>query len=310
MKLTKLEVQQFTQGRTGNKVSDVTAVSGGEWSQAFFYQDGDTQKIIRFSNTDEDFKRDQFAYGFNSPKLPIPRIEEIGKAFDGYFAISQRVEGEMIDRLESGEVKKIVPCLLDLFNSLRTVDTSKTTGFGGWDTAGNGTRDSWEDFLVNVATDSPFSRIKGWKKKMANNAASEIFDQAHKEMLNLVNFCPEDRHVVHNDLLHFNLLIKDNKISAMIDWGCALYGDYLYDLAMFTTWQFYYPAMADIDFKGKAKKYFEKMGANVSHFDERLRCYQFHLFLDAMAYNSFKENWKNVEMVANQLTKILANHEN
>ena len=305
MKLTKLEIQKFLQDHTDKAINKVVPVGNGEWSQAFFYKENGVDKVIRFSAVDDDFKRDQFAYSFNSSKLPIPEIEEIGKAFDGYFAISKRADGVMIDHLESEEMKKIVPNLLDLLDSLRTIDTSNTTGFGGWDTKGNGTRSSWKDFLVNVAVDSPFSRIKGWKEKLVDNGAFEMFDKAHKEMLKLVNICPEDRHVVHNDLLHFNLLVRENKVVAVIDWGCGLYGDYLYDLAMFITWQFYYPAMADIDFRGEAQKYCEKKGTDVSHFDERLKCYQLHLFLDAMAYNSFKENWKDVEMVVKRLSEIL-----
>lgn len=309
MKLTKVEVVKFLKDHTPKNVDEVTPVGNGEWSQAFFYKEDGVDKVIRFSAIDDDFKRDKFADCFNSPSLPIPEIEEIGKAFDGFFAISKKVDGVMIDHLSIEEMKKVIPDLLNLLDSLRTADTSKTTGFGGWDTAGNGTKSSWKDFVTNVATDSPFSRIKGWKEKLVNKDASKIFDLAHEELLKLLNFCPEDRHLVHNDLLHFNLLVKDNKVTGIIDWGCALYGDYLYDLAMFTTWQFYYPAMAGIDFKGGARKYFEKRGADMSHFDERLKCYQLHLFLDSMAYNSYKENWKNMEMVANQLTKILNNNE-
>lgn len=305
MKLTTVEVQKFLISHTHQGMEEVTLIGNGEWSQAFFYKDNGYDKVIRFSAIDDDFKRDQFASSFNSPGLPIPEIEEVGKAFDGFYTISKRVDGVMIDQLSTEEMKKIVPGLLDLLNSLRTVDTSKTTGFGGWDTSGNGTRSSWKDFVTNVASDSPFSRIRGWREKLAINDASKVFDQAHKELLDLVKFCPEDRHVVHNDLLHFNLLVKDNQVTGVIDWGCALYGDFLYDLAMFTTWQFYYPAMAGIDFMGEAKKYFEEKGADVSRFEERLKCYQLHLFLDSMAYNSYKENWKDVEMIIDRLQKVV-----
>ena len=299
MKLTKIDVLKFLKDHTQKNVDEVIPVGNGEWSQAFFYKEAGTDKVVRFSAIDDDFKRDKFAQCFNSPNLPIPEIEEIGKAFDGFFAISKKVDGVMIDHLNKEEMKRIIPSLLDLLNSLRTIDTSKTTGFGGWDTVGNGTRSSWRDFLISKVS----------RERIVNTEALKIFDLAYEELLKLLNFCPEDRHVVHNDLLHFNLLVEGNKVAGIIDWGCALYGDYLYDLAMFTTWQFYYPAMSGIDFKGEARRYFEERGADLSHFDERLKCYQLHLFLDSMAYNSYKENWKNVEMVANQLTKILENNE-
>jgi hygromycin-B 4-O-kinase len=295
MKLIIDEVLKFLEDHTQKSVDAVTPVGNGEWSQAFYYQETGVDKVIRFNAIDDDFKRDKFASCFNSRNLPIPEIEEIGTAFDGYFAISKKVDGVMIDHLGAEEIKKIVPGFLDLLDSMRMIDTSKTTGFGGWNTEGNGTRNSWRDFLTNKVT----------RERIVNNDSLKTFDLAYEELLKLISFCPEDRHVVHNDLLHFNLLVKDNKVTGVIDWGCALYGDYLYDLAMYITWQFYYPAMAGIDFKEEARKYFEKRGADISHFDERLKCYQLHLFLDSMAYNSYKENWKNVEMVSNRLVEIM-----
>lgn len=309
MKLTKAEVLNFLKDHTQKSVDDVTPVGNGEWSQAFFYKEEDVDKIVRFSAIDDDFKRDQFAASYYSPNLPIPAIEEIGKAFGGFFAISKKVDGVTIDSLSASKMKKIVPGLLNLLDSLRLINTSKTTGFGGWDTTGNGTRSGWRDYLTNLSSESSFSRIKGWRDKLVNGNALKIYNRANEEMQKLVNVCPEERYVVHNDLLHFNLLVSDNKITGLIDWGCALYGDYLYDLAMFTTWQFYYPAMTGIDFRSEAKKYFKQKGANITRFNERLKCYQIHLLLDSMAYNSYKENWKNLEMVINQLTKIIDNNE-
>src|SRR3989339_835730 len=302
MKLTKLEVQQFIQGRTDNEVSDITAVSGGEWSQAFFYQDGDIQKIIRFSNIDEDFKRDQFAYSFNSPQLPIPQVEEIGRAFDGYFVISERVEGEMIDNLDPVEMQKIVSKLMDLFGAMRLADISKSKGFGGLDRNSNGTDNSWKHFLLTCADDLPNGRTHGWKKKLADRKIeNDIFNQSYQLLSSLVDICPENRHLIHSDLLHFNLLVKESRIVAVIDWGCAKYGDFLYDLAWFVFWQFYYPSMNGIDFTKEAKKYFESVGVALPNFEKRLKCYQLNIGLDSMAYCSFKENWKNVKMVSDRL---------
>ena len=164
--------------------------------------------------------------------------------------------------------------------------------------------------MVNIATDTPYSRISGWREKLATNKNYlEVFSRGNEELVEMVNFCPEDRYVVHNDLLHFNLIVRDNKVVALIDWGCALYGDFLYDLAMFTTWQFYYPSLTGIDFTGEAKKYFGEKGVDVEHFDERMRCYQLHLLLDSLAYNAFKENWKNAEMVVKRLNEVINNHD-
>ena len=218
-------------------------------------------------------------------------------------------QGQMIDNLNSTEIRATLPALLDLLNSLRNLDTSQTVGFGGWSPEGRGVKSSWREFLVDIHADSPHSRLSGWQKKLASRpSAHKIFIQARDELLNFVNFCPESRNVIHNDLLHFNLLVKDNKISAVIDWGCAKYGDFLYDLAMFTTWQFYYPAMKGIDFKNEARNFFAQKNANLAHFEERLKCYQIHLLLDSLVYCSFKENWPDVNMIAKRLSSVINNY--
>ena len=39
-----------------------------------------------------------------------------------------------------------------------------------------------------------------------------------------------ERHIIHGDLLNRNVLIADSQITAVIDGGNALYGDWLYAL--------------------------------------------------------------------------------
>ena len=54
----------------------------------------------------------------------------------------------------------------------------------------------------------------------------------------------QERHLIHSDLLNYNVLVADGRISAVIDWGCAMYGDFLYDLAWFEFWAPWYAGLA------------------------------------------------------------------
>ncbi|HEX2324018.1 MAG TPA: phosphotransferase [Chloroflexota bacterium] len=47
----------------------------------------------------------------------------------------------------------------------------------------------------------------------------------------LVEACTEGRHLIHSDLLHYNVLVSEEQISAVLDWGCGMFGDFLYDVA-------------------------------------------------------------------------------
>ncbi len=156
--------------------------------------------------------------------------------------------------------------------------------------------------------ESPESRLRGWKEKLASNKqVNELYWRGRQRLLDLIPLCPEERHLVHNDLLHFNLIMRDHQVMAVIDWGCGLWGDFLYDLAMFQTWQFYYPAMAGINFAEEARRSFAGKNVPLRNFEERLQCYQIHLLLDSLTYNAWKEDPTNLDITARRLAETLAN---
>lgn len=305
MKFTEKDAQNFLQAQLKSEVSHIVTVNGGDWSQAFSFELDGQGKVIRFSQTDEDFRKDQFAHQFCSPQLPIPKIEEIGTAFGGYYAISPKIIGKMIESLSPVEMQQFLPQIFDLFDALRSVDISKTIGFGGWSIQGKGTRDSWQEFLSGVNKFDPASRVD-WRANLTSRPDTySVFQSVYQEMIKLLEFCPEERHLVHNDLLHFNVLVDQNKVAGVIDWGCSLYGDYLYDLAMFDLWQFYYPSMWGINFKVAAKKFFEQKGIALPHYDQRLKCYQCHLTLDAIKYCVYKDNEKDLSLITGRIKEII-----
>jgi fructosamine-3-kinase len=305
MALAKENVQSFLSSITQPDATNIVPVSGGDWSQAFFFEREGDHKIIRFSQTNEDFLKDQFAHGFTSPGLPIPEIEEIGTAFGGYYAISPKIEGTMIDHLNPEAMRSFTPNLLKLFNALRTADLAGTSGYGGWDHAGQGQYQSWSDFLLSINRDDSSSRI-AWRPALEKRPDTKaLFDRVYQVMHDLLPKLPNTRHLIHNDLLHFNLLLNDGNVAGVIDWGCSLYGDYLYDLAMFDLWQFYYPSMQGIDFKGEAKSFFADQGADITNFEARLKCYQCHLTLDSIKYTSYKDNDHDLNLISGRISQLI-----
>ena len=45
-----------------------------------------------------------------------------------------------------------------------------------------------------------------------------------------------ERTLIHNDLLNRNALASGGQVTAVFDWGCSIYGDFLCDLAAFVFW--------------------------------------------------------------------------
>lgn len=67
-------------------------------------------------------------------------------------------------------------------------------------------------------------RVSDWREPMAaSETGIETFDAALAQLHRLLPAIPETRYLVHSDLLNFNVLVADNRISAVLDWGCALW---------------------------------------------------------------------------------------
>ena len=124
------------------------------------------------------------------------------------------------------------------------------------------------------------------------------FEEALGHLRTLLDHCPEERHLIHGDLLNYNVLVADGRISAVIDWGCAMYGDFLYDPAWFAFWSPWYPEWQGIDFRREAARHYAAIDLEVVAFEERLRCCQIHIGLAAQAYNAFTGRWEELERTA------------
>ncbi|MCJ7626316.1 MAG: aminoglycoside phosphotransferase family protein [Anaerolineaceae bacterium] len=305
LKLSMQNIQELISTTAGSEPGNLSPIDQGEWSSAYSYRLGEDEFIIRFSHLDEDFHKDKFACRYASSKLPIPKIIQIGEAFGGYYAISEKAAGVAIDFLDSSRMNQVVPAVIGLMDALRMADISATRGFGGWDITGNAPHASWKEALLDIANDHTDGRIHGWKEKLAASSVGiDRFNDLFAQFAPLLGKCPEDRHLIHADLLHYNLLIADSKISAVIDWGCSKYGDFLYELAWFTFWSPWFPSMGGIDFRKLARRHYTEIGLDVPHFDERMKAYELHIGLDSIVYCAFIENWEQAEKVTVQMQKI------
>jgi hygromycin-B 4-O-kinase len=288
--LTTSLAAAFLARLVGPDVSTVIPLAHGEWSRAYAFSHDARDYIIRFSALDEDFRKDRLAMRFASPALPIPAIVEIGETNDGYYAISERVPGGFLDDLDETGMCAMLPSLFAALDAMREADLAGTTGYGIWGAGGHAPHPTWRTALLDIAHDRPGDRIHGWRERLdASPLGSDPFAEAYDRLRALSEHGPEERHLIHSDLLNFNVLVEDGRISGVIDWGCAMYGDFLYDLAWFAFWAPWYPAWRGIDFAAAARQHYADTGLTVPNFAQRLACCQIHIGLAGMAYQAFTE---------------------
>lgn len=300
------EVTSFLRARFGDNIADVHALRDGAWSRAFSFRLDGQARVARFSASDGDFRKDQIAARYASPDLPIPRILDISETPDGFCAVSEQAFGDSLDDLDGERVRRVLPSLFAALDATRAVDISAGTGYGGWDASGSAPHTTWAAALLATADPATATKIPGWRAALDQSpTGSAAFVETYARLEQLAEVVPNTRYLVHSDLLNHNVLVAGDHISAVLDWGNAMTGDFLYDIALIDFWAPWYPAWDGISIQQEAARHYAAIGLNVPRYAERIRCYQVHIGLDHLAYNAFMGRWDELDRVARHTLAVV-----
>ena len=90
----------------------------------------------------------------------------------------------------------------------------------------------------------------------------------------------------------------------MLDWGCGMFGDFLYDVAWLVFYRRWDPAWSGIDFASAAAHPYAERGLDVPDLEARLRCYGVHIGLAGLTWNAYKENRAELERTAQRTLSL------
>lgn len=297
-------VATFLEAREGRPVDRLTPLRQGGWSSAWAYDIAGRREVIRFSHIADDFERDRLASGWSSPRIPVPRFLHLGDAFGGKYAITEWANGVALDSLDAAGMRAVMPSLFATLDAIREIEPCGMS-VGGWDTHGNGSHDSWAAALRSVANDDAGGRLGDWRAQLARSPIGiERFDAVMAILDVLADRLPHIRHVIHNDLINANVLVDGDRITAVLDWGCGMTGDFLYDLACFALYRPWHTRWAEVDVAGAFRRHAASIGLDLPDFDLRLMCYQIHLGLGDIRYNAFLGNWENAEWTLSRVEAV------
>lgn len=283
----------------------ISVTRPGEWSAAYAVRTADADVVVRFSAYDEDFEKDAYAARYRSAALPIPPIVEWGPALGGFYAVAERVSGEHLDGLDEARTQRVLPSLFSALDAMRAIDLSAASGCGLWRADGRTAYPTWRATLLGIATEPATRGAPGWREVLEPSSTGVgPFEEGYARLRELVEHCPEERHLVHDDLINFNVLVDGDQISGVLDWGSSMYGDFLYDLAKLVFYQAWFPAWRSIDFAAEARAHYDAIGLAVPHFAERLRCYCTRIGLADMAYSAFRKRWDEVARKAERTLEL------
>ena len=298
--------REFLIERFGIAATDVEYVGEGAWSRCFGFTHNGAEMVVKFGRHTEDFERDRLAARFASANLPIPQVVEIDEALGAWYSISTRAHGTPLEQLDVTGWTDTLPSVLALLDSLRKADLTGTTGYGAWDREGNAPHATWEEYLADVIHDRPGSRTVGWKRRLVDSPlGDESFMRGYERMLDLAAAFPGPRSLVHNDLLNRNALAAGGRVTAVFDWGCSIYGDFVYELATIVFWSPWYAPIEQSDVMSRAIDHYGDMGLEVANFDERFRCCALHIGLVHLAYNAFLGDLETLRLTDRRMGAFL-----
>jgi hygromycin-B 4-O-kinase len=300
------QAQAFLAGYLDAEPSEVALIGEGAWSRCFGFRRANEELAIRFGNYVDDFRKDQLAAAYATPDLPIPEVLDVGQAFDGYYAISRRAHGVPLESLSSTQWLAIVPSVVSALEAMRTTDLSSTSGFGGWGAEGQASCASWSDHLLAVGEDTPERRTHGWRKRLSTSPAGDAAFIWGFDLLKRVASDAIPRCLVHCDLINRNVLVGDEWISAVFDWGCSLYGDHLYDLAWFEFWAPWHPKLNIHRLRSELERRWLDVGYAPADKAARLMTCYLHIGLDHLAYNAYLGDWSTLAATAERMRTLVA----
>ena len=304
MPVTDAEACQFVGQRYGRRAANVRLLGAGEWSRAYAFVLDGRESVIRFGDYAEDFLKDRVMAAHSHAALPIPAVVEIGAAGDGYFAVSERAHGELLDGLDGAELRAVLPGLLAALDALRDIGVSGTKGYGIWAPDGTGPAASWAETLLAISQET--ARVPGWRAALAaSRLGTGLFERAYARLRELSEGLPDERHIVHGDLLNHNVLVQGSQVTAVIDWGNAMYGDWLYDAAWLVFWWPWFPRWRDIDINAALQRHWDQQGGPPPGLHHRLQAYLVHIGLDAMAYNAYRGRWDDLARISGQVARLI-----
>lgn len=303
---TDAEIREIVRVYLGHAPTIIETLRSGAWSHAYGLDTRHGQFVLRFSKTDEDFRRDAFATRFAGPNLPIPAVVAIDAWRSGWWCLSERVDGGYLDALTADEMRTTLPSLAAMLIAIRDVDASDSHGYGSWDRDGNGSFGSFAEQLLSVKVDDPSRRDTGWRMHLHNHPQeAAIFDRGIELLDSQVQYLAETRALIHMDTLNFNVNVKANRISGIYDWGCAMWGDPVYDLAWFAFWEPWYPQWAELNL---AQTLIEDVGILGPYPDERLAACLLHIGLDHIHYNAFTGNHRELVNTAIATDRLIGRY--
>ena len=254
--------------RYWKNVSGFHQLTEGLASQAFGFEAGASEYVVRVNESISTFQKDAFVgQRFAGLLLPVPEVLIVDRFDAGpAYCISRRAPGVRLYDLDAAGMARIVDPVIQVMDAIAAADLTGTIGFGRFDANGVALDKTWKEFLLAIGDVRRFD----WQRA-GGDADLSVVREACRRVQNLAECCPEERCLIHGDFGSYNVLAKDDSITAVLDWDLALFGDPLYEVANLFFWRESHLRVLI--------EHAEARWSGLSQWRERMLCYQLRIGL-------------------------------
>jgi hygromycin-B 4-O-kinase len=302
--LAEATIQDFLEEQFNQPVADLALVDSGQIAQTRAFRVDGEAYIVRFATAAMyvHYEKEDYLYRrIASPLIPIPEIVRFGWLRDTPYAISRQLPGTRLDRLPRAEYEHLLPALVETIAAIHAVDTSDTAGAWVFDGQGTGIAKTWRGALRYIYAEEPEWDFFGTWHTLFRDSFLErdVFERVYREMTALLDACPEERALVHTCPGLANVLAEQGRITAVLDWIDAKYGDFVFDIASLDFW-------SPLDqLPERFARYYAEHGISVPAYAERLQCYRLYQGLDALRFFAKTRNLDAYRWARQRLRDLL-----
>ncbi len=275
-------------------------------AQTYSFSAAGKEYILRVctDNFEATYQKEAFIHQhFSSPEIPIPAVLATGQLNDTFYAITEKKPGCCLDFLSREEYIQLLPSLAHTLYAIHQVDVASWSGFGWFANDGTGMFPSWKVFIAHIIEEERSDGFYGkWHTLFDTTFLDRtFFEKTYTHMLRLLEFCSEERHLVHGEYGYNNLLAQDGQVTAVLDWIDASYGDFVYDIAGIDFWPPH-----GLDFVDYFRRYYAEKGKPLPNYMERITCYKLYLGLDSMRFFAKTDNLEAYQATCRKIQGFLA----
>ena len=298
--MTIERAKQYLQTIESEIIADIAPIEMGELSKVFRYRLGSQSFVIHFKNSSETVDKIKLISERYSSVMPIPRIVKVGTCDGLPYTITEQAAGVPVITQPKEEIVRVIPDLIKQFAAMNQVRVDHTSGHGWITPSGEASSDSWTDWLASTFKEEQVGFYVGWTSLFESSfLEKDVFDQTYAAMIDLAQYAPKERYLVHGDFHLGNMLSDGGRLTAIVDWEMAMYGDFMFDVAVLHLW------VPQIGFPQRLREFWEREGEEIPHFEKRLLCYQLFKGLDGLRFYAKKDDKPSYDFMKSHLIQLL-----